>query len=109
MPPLEAPSVPVSYQLVKSVGRSCMALAEIVDALSRQCSRHIRRASLLACPRSQMQSALNGIQTAEMPADWKDTNRAILKNNIAFMDDCANKGVITVAAMQDFAKRQAPL
>jgi hypothetical protein len=108
MAPLEAPSVPVSYQLVKSVAHSTMALAEIVIPYLDNAADTSWRSSLLAY-RSQMQSALDGIEAADMPADWKETNRSILRNNIAFMDDCAKKGVISVDAMQDFAKRQAPL
>jgi hypothetical protein len=108
MAPLEAPSVPVSYQLVKSVAHSTMALAEIVMPYLDNAADTSWRSSLLAY-RSQMQSALNGIETSDMPADWKEPNRAILRNNIAFMDDCADKGAITVVAMEDFAKRQAPL
>ena len=31
-----------------------------------------------------------------MRLEWRDNNRAILQNNIAFMDDCLAKGVISV-------------
>ena len=40
--------------------------------------------------------------------DWRPAVRAILQNNIAFMDDCAKNGVITMADVQDFAKQQGP-
>jgi hypothetical protein len=56
-----------------------------------------------------MQSALSGINDTAIPADWQENSKLILQNNIAFMDDCAKNGVITVAAFQDFAKKQAPL
>jgi hypothetical protein len=59
--------------------------------------------------RSQMQSALDSVDAMPMQADWKDNNRSILQNNIAFMDDCVAKGVITYAALQAFSKKQAPL
>ena len=32
----------------------------------------------------------------------------ILGNNVAFMDDCLAKGVITIDALQAFAKKQGP-
>jgi hypothetical protein len=99
MEPLDAPPVPISYQLMKSVGHSTMALAEVDTSW---------RASLLSY-RSQTQSALNGINATEIPADWQDNSKLILQNNIAFMDECAKNAVITVAAFQDFAKKQAPL
>jgi hypothetical protein len=41
--------------------------------------------------------------------DWQENSNLILQNNIGFMDDCAKNGVITVAAFQNFAKKQAPL
>jgi len=59
--------------------------------------------------RSRMQSALDTLDALPMPADWRDNNRSILRNNIAFMDDCVAKGVIAYAALQEFSKKQAPL
>jgi hypothetical protein len=107
-PPLEAPSVPISYQLMKSVGHSTMALSEVVMPYLDNASDTSWRGSLLTY-RSQMQSALDGLNKADVLGDWQENSRLILQNNIAFMDDCAKKGVITVAAFQDFAKKQAPL
>jgi hypothetical protein len=106
--PLDAPSVPIAYQLLKSVGHSTMALAEIVMPYLDNASDLSWRASLLAY-RSQMQSALTGMGATDMPEEWRANSGVILQNNIAFMDDCANKGVISVAALQEFAKKQAPL
>lgn len=106
-PPLEAPQVPIVYQLMKSVGHSTMALSEIVTPYLDNSANQSWRASLVAY-RSRMESALETLDQAEMPADWRPTVRTILANNIAFMDDCAKKGVITTAALQAFADRQAP-
>ncbi len=41
-----------------------------------------------------------------MPADWRPNSRSILENNVAFMEDCLAKGVITLDALQAFAKKQ---
>src|SRR6202140_552322 len=68
MAPLDAPSVPIAYQLLKSVGHSTMALAEIVMPYLDNASDTSWRASLMAY-RSQMQSALNGLSTTDMPAE----------------------------------------
>jgi hypothetical protein len=108
MAPLEAPSVPIAYQLLKSVGHSTMALAEVVMPYLDNASDPSWRASLLAY-RSQMQSALDGLSATDMPAEWQANSRIILQNNIAFMDECASKGAISVAALQEFAKKQAPV
>jgi hypothetical protein len=108
MPPLEAPPVPISYQLMKSVGHSTMALSEVVMPYLDNVSDTSWRGSLLAY-RSQMQSALDGLNKADLLGDWQENSRLILQNNIAFVDDCAKNGVIKVAAFQAFAKKQAPL
>src|ERR1700741_2742308 len=59
-PPLEAPSVPIQYQLMKSVGHSTMALSEVVMAFLDNASDTSWRGALLAY-RSQIQSALDDL------------------------------------------------
>jgi len=58
--------------------------------------------------RSRMQSALDGLDLTPMQADWRDNNRTILQNNLAFMDDCVAKGVISFEVLEQFGKKQAP-
>jgi hypothetical protein len=106
--PLEAPSVPISYQVLKSVGHSTMALSVIVMPYLESPEDKSWLASLLAY-RSRMQSAIDGIDQTDMPAEWRANSRAILQNNITFMDECAAKGAITPDALQAFAKKQGPL
>jgi hypothetical protein len=108
MPPLEAPSVPIVYQLLKSVGHSTMAVGQVVGPYLDNPADQSWRAPLLAY-RSRMQSALDGLDATPMQADWRENNRTILKNNIAFMDDCLAKGVISFATLEAFAKKQGPL
>jgi hypothetical protein len=105
--PLEAPAVPIVYQLLKSVGHSTMAVSEVVAPYIDNPANQAWLASLLAY-RSQMQSALDTLDRAELPPDWRAVPRTILQNNVAFMDNCAKKGAITMADIQDFAKRQGP-
>src|SRR6476660_8522513 len=80
-PPLDAPPVPIVYQLLKSVGHSTMALAEVVMPYIESPKNQSWRASLLAY-RSRMQSALDSVNATDMQEDWKATNVSILKNNI---------------------------
>jgi hypothetical protein len=108
MAPVDAPSVPIVYQLLKSVGHSTMALAEVVMPYIDNPNDASWRAPLAAY-RSQMQSALDGIDATAMREDWKPTSRAILANNIAFMDDCLAKNAIAMDALTAFAKKQGPL
>jgi hypothetical protein len=108
MPPTEAPQVPIVYQLLKSVGHSTMALAEVVGPYLDNPDDKSWRGSMLAY-RSRMQSALDGLDQTAMQADWRDNNRAILQNNIAFMDDCISTGAIPFSKLEAFGKKQAPL
>jgi hypothetical protein len=107
MAPLDAPQVPVVYQLLKSVGHSTMALAEVVGPYLDNPANTSWRGSMLAY-RSRMQSALDGLEATPMPLEWRDNNRTILRNNIAFMDECTAKGVIPFASLEAFGKKQAP-
>ena len=106
-PPLDAPSVPIVYQLLKSVGHSTMALAEVVGPYLDNPDDQSWRGSMLAY-RSRMKSALDGLDLTPMPPDWRDNNRIILENNIAFMDECLAKGAISFAALKAFSEKQAP-
>ena len=106
-PALEAPQVPVRYQLMKSIGHSTMALAEVVAPYLDNPANQDWRASLLAY-RTRMQSAIDGLDKTDMPDDWRPDSRAILAANIAFMDECAAKGAISTADLQAFATKQAP-
>lgn len=106
--PLEAPSVPIVYQLMKSVGHSTMALGEVVIPYINKPDNLAWRGPMAAY-RTQMQTALDSLGAVDMQDDWKPTSRSILQNNIAFMDECLKNNVITVEALQAFAKKQAPL
>lgn len=107
MAPVEAPQVPVVYQLLKSVGHSTMALAEVVGPYVDNADDKSWLGAMLAY-RSRMQSALDGLDQTPMEPGWRDNNRTILQNNLAFMDDCLAKGAIAFATLEAFGKKQAP-
>jgi hypothetical protein len=107
MAPLEAPQVPIVYQLLKSVGHATMALAEVVGPYLNNPQDKSWRGAMLAY-RSRVQSALDGLDLTPMEADWRDNNRTILKNNIAFMDACIASGEIPFDALEAFGRKQAP-
>jgi hypothetical protein len=106
--PLEAPQVPIVYQLMKSVGHSTMALSQVVGPYLDNPADQSWRGAMLAY-RSRMQSALDGLDATPMQPDWRDTVRTILTNNLAFMDDCLNKRSISFAALEAFTKKQGPI
>jgi hypothetical protein len=107
MGPLEAPSVPLVYQLLKSVDHSTMALAQVAGPYLDNPADQSWRDPMLAY-RARMKSALDGLNEAPMPPEWRDNDRIILQNNVAFIDDCLAKGAISFAALDAFAKKQAP-
>jgi hypothetical protein len=106
--PLEAPSVPIQYQLMKSVGHSTMALGEIVIPYLNSPDDHSWRGSM-ASYRARMQAALDGLDATALQDDWKPNSKAILQNNIEFMDECLKANTITLEGVTAFAKKQAPL
>src|SRR6201984_506425 len=85
MAPLEASAVPIVYQLLKSGGPSTVAGREVGAPYIDNPANQGWLASLLAY-RSQMQSALDTLDRAELPPDWRVVPRTILQNNVAFMD-----------------------
>src|ERR1700712_2993231 len=105
--PMDPQQVPIVYQLLKSVGHSTMALAEVVGPYVDNPDDKSWRGSMLAY-RSRMQSALDGLDSTPMEPGWRDNNRTILQNNLAFMDECVAKGVISFDTLEKFSKKQAP-
>jgi hypothetical protein len=99
--------VPIVYQLMKSVAHSTMALAEVVGPYLDNPDDQSWRGPMLAF-RSRMKSALDGLDLTSMQPDWRDNSRIILQNNIAFMDECLAKGVVSFAALKAFSEKQAP-
>jgi hypothetical protein len=106
-PPEEAPSVPIVYQVMKSTGHSTMAISEVVMPYINNAADKSWMAPLLAY-RTQMKTALDGVDALPIQADWKPAVKEILGNNVAYMDDCLAKGVISMEALQAFAKKQGP-
>jgi hypothetical protein len=108
MAPIDAPQVPIVYQLLKSVGHSTMALAEVVVPYLNSPNDLTWRGSLAAY-RNRMQSALDGLDATAMQNHWRLNNRSILQNNIAFMNECLKNNAISTEGLQKFAKKQSPL
>jgi hypothetical protein len=69
-PPEEAPSVPVVYQVMKSTGHSTMAISEVVMPYVGNAADKSWMAPLLAY-RTQMKTALDGVDALPIQDDWK--------------------------------------
>ena len=106
--PITAPSVPKVYQILKSTGHSTMAISQVVIP-SVNNPNDKRWIAPMAAYRTQMKTALDGLDAStDIQADWKPAVKEILANNVAYMDDCLAKGVVTLEPLLAFAKKQAP-
>jgi hypothetical protein len=105
--PLDAPSVRMRYQVQKSLGHSTLAIIEVVLPYLDNAADKTWQAPMRSYL-SEMKVALEGIDLADMPADWRPNSRAILEGNIGFMEDCLAKGAITRDAVQAYANKLGP-
>jgi hypothetical protein len=105
--PLEAPSVPITYQLLKSVGHSSMVLPVMVGPHIDKPASQSWRGPMQGF-RAQLQAALDGIDLTDMPPGWRAEVRSILQDNVAFADASLSRGVITFDAVKEFTAKQGP-
>jgi hypothetical protein len=107
-PPLTADPVPVGYQLLKSTAHSSLAIFEIVGPYLDDPS-DVSWLKMLRANRAEQQAALDTLGDLDVDPQWRATMKAVLTNDIAFMDAAIAKRVIAYDALHAFAKSQAPL
>jgi hypothetical protein len=106
--PEVAPPVPIIYQIAKSVGHSTMAIYEILSPyLSNARANQLWRAPL-AMYRTQNQTALDSLGALDISEDDRSVIRTILERNLAFMDQCLNKGTYTYQEMEKYIRGTTP-
>jgi hypothetical protein len=107
-PPEFAPSVPIVYQLAKSVGHSTMAIYEIVAPyVSNAYANQLWRPPL-EMYRAQNQTALNGLDALDISDDERSLLRTILQKNLAFMDACIAKSGYSYDDVEKYIGDTAP-
>ena len=106
--PLEAPQVPIRYQVYKSVGHSALAVFELVGSHLGTVSDHSWTAPMRTFLASN-QVALDSLDAVDLSADARENQRNILSANIKFMDACLSKGSYTFADIQQDAQEVKPL
>ena len=104
-PPLEGAPVPEVYQLLKSVGHSVMALGVVVGPHIGKVGDTSWQTPVLAY-RVQLKAALDSLDATSMPEEWRANNRALIQENIDFIDKSIADGVISFASVQEFAGKQ---
>jgi len=107
MPPLEAPQVPIRYQIYKSVGHSALAVFELAGSHLGTVSDQSWMGPMRSF-RAANQTALDSLVAIDMSADIRDNQRKILEGNIKFMDACISKGSYTFADLQQYAEELKP-
>jgi hypothetical protein len=106
-PPLQAPPVPVLYQLVKSVSHASMAIFELAGSHLGNVSDGSWRGPMISY-KAANQAALAGLDALDVSNDIRDTLRKNLEGNIAFMNACLTKGTYTFADLQQFTQKVKP-
>jgi hypothetical protein len=106
-PPLEAPQVPIRYQLYKSVGHSALAMFERAGSHLGTVSDQSWVGPMRAF-RASNQTGLDSLDTLDLKADARENQRKILNGNLKFMDACLSKGSYTFADIQQYAQEVKP-
>ncbi|WP_036302178.1 hypothetical protein [Methylobacterium sp. 77] len=104
-PSLEGPPVPEVYQYLKSVGHSVMALGVVVGPHIGKTGDTSWQTSV-ASYRVRLKAALDSIDSVAIPEAWKANNKALIAENIAFIDKCLSEGTISFASVKAFAEKQ---
>jgi hypothetical protein len=103
-----APSVPIVYQLAKSVGHSTMAIYEIVSPyVSNAYDNQLWRPPL-EMYRAQNQTALERLDALDIFDDDRSLLRTILQNNLAFMDECITKRGYGYEDVENYIRNTTP-
>ena len=104
--PMVAPPVPIVYQLAKSVSHSSMAVYQLVAPHLADPSDKSWHGPMQVF-RTRCQTALESLDGLDLSADERATLGAILKGNLAFMDECLNTGTFTALQLEKFARASA--
>ena len=105
--PLEAPQVPIRYQVYKSVGHSALAVFELAGSHLGTVSDQSWMGQMRAF-RASNQTGLDSLDAIDISADARENQRKVLTSNLKFMDTCLSKGSYTFADLQQYAQEVKP-
>jgi hypothetical protein len=100
-PAIQAPRVPVTYEICKSCGHSAMAVYQLVAPyLANPDDPSWRRpmAQYLAL----QEAVLAGFPNIDLAEDAKGAAMTLLGNNIAFMKECLKSGTFTTEGLRKY-------
>lgn len=107
-PPEVAPAPPLVYQLAKSVGHSSMAVYEIVAPYLANAYANQLWLPALQMYRTQNLTARDGLDDLDAPDETREILRAILDINVAFMDECLDRGGYGYDDVEAFVRKTVP-
>jgi hypothetical protein len=104
--PLVAEPVPIVYQLTKSVSHSSMAIYQLVAPYLSDPSDKSWHGPMQVF-RTRCQVALESLDGLDVSAEDRAILVAILKGNLAFMEECLKAGTFTTEGVEKFARDSA--
>ncbi len=104
--PLVAEPVPVVYQLTKSVSHSSMAVYQLVAPYLANPSDKSWHGPMQVF-RTRCQTPLESLDGLNVASEDRSILEAILKGNLAFMDECLKTGCFTTEQVERFARGSA--
>ena len=106
-PAEEAAEIPATYQVMKALSHSTLAVSEIVlPYIDRPADKSW--VSSMQAYLTETKIAREGIDLVDMPKEWQANSRAILDTNIKFMEDFLRKGQIVKEHLDWFGRTQRP-
>ncbi len=104
-PVMQAPRVPVGYEICKSCGHSAMAVYQLTAPYldnPKDPSWRTPMAQYLAL----QEATLAGFENIDLSEGAKNSAKTLLMNNIAFMKECLKNGTFTAEDLRRFTSGQ---
>lgn len=106
--PLVAKTPSIAYQYAKSCGHSAMAIYQLTVPYMTDPSRGEWRRPMQMY-RDKIQTALGTLNALDVTEEQRGVLRAILENNLNFMNHSLKNGTFTLKELDAFAKKFKPL
>lgn len=107
-PPLEAESVPQTYQVAKSIGHCAMATFVLLSPYSASPSENLGWLGSLKAYRTDVQISLESLDTLDLEPAVRDLFRETLQQIAVFMDACIKNRTYTFDGLESWARDIKP-
>ena len=100
-PVIEAPRVPVGYEICKSCGHSAMAVYQLTAPYLDNPADQAWRTPMAQYLALQ-EATLAGFDNIDIAEDAKNSAKTLLTYNIAFMKECLKNGAFTAKGLREY-------